>query len=440
MRLSVIAVVLFQIASASAVFSRTFSSDASGDSLLADATVSPVFEQAQTSGAGVFTPAVSFWSRDRLSGDWWGTREECVRGGLEIQGLFRSDLFRSTAGGLSSGTGSINNLDLTLGVRGDVFLPWSGTRVFIHLLANNGGSISRLVGDAQMVSNIESPRVAKLYEAYLEHTFGDEGMSLLAGVLDMNSEFYVTPSSGMFLNGSHGVGKELSQIGVNGPSVFPNAAMVVRMRVPVTDALYAQVALFDGIPGTEEDPMATSFSLNSSHGCFAIAECGFAQESSDADAARKIAVGGWWYPRSEMNEAPNRGAYLLVEQQVIHGGDDGTKGLTLFLRYGIADEAVNRFASQFGFGGIVKGLIPGRGEDQLGFAVAHAMHAAEYMSAGDENGFLPSPGEINVELTYRIAITPWMIIQPDMQFVRFPNGNLIVPDATAFGTRLEFRL
>jgi porin len=440
MRLPAIAAVLLQIMGVSAIVPGAFSSDMSGDSLLAHADITPAFEQPQISVTGGVPPALSLWSREQLSGDWWGTREGLVQNGLEIQALYRSDVFRNNAGGLSSGSGSINNLDLTLDVHGDAFLPWSGTRVFIHFLANNGGSIYRLVGDAQMVSNIESPRVAKLYQAYIEHTIGDGGVSLLFGLLDMNAEFYVTPSSGMFLNGSHGVGKELSQMGINGPSVFPNTALAARVRIPVTGSVYSQLAVFDGVPGTEEDPMATSFAWRWAHGCFAIAECGYSQESSDAEAAQKIVVGGWWYPRSEMNDVPNRGAYFLAERQVFHAGEDGTNGLTLFVRYGIADDAVNRFGSHLGVGGVFKGLIPGRDEDQLGFAVASAIHAAAYMSANDDKGILLSQGEINLELTYRIAVTPWMIIQPDVQYVRSPDADLAIPDATVFGTRLEFHL
>lgn len=438
MEFSSAAAVLFLIASAA--LPAAYAGEVSGDSLLADATIVPMFDQPQTPVAGEFAPALSFWSREQLTGGWWGVRETLEQSGLEIQGLVRSDALRSTAGGLSTGSGSINNLDMTLGLQADALLPWSGTRFCVHLLANNGGSISRLVGDAQMVSNIESPRVAKLYEAYVEQTFGNDGVSLLAGLFDMNAEFYVTPSSGLFLNGSHGVGKELSQIGLNGPSLFPNTAVALRVRMPITENLYSQVAVFDGVPGTEDDPLATSFAWDWSHGCFAIAECGYMQESGGDDPAQKIAVGGWWYPRSTMNDSPNRGAYFLAERQVIRAGDQGSEGLTLFLRYGIADEAVNRFAANISLGGIVTGLIPGRDEDQLGVAVAHAIHAAAYMSAGDENGVLPSRGEFNVELSYRVAMTPWMTLQPDLQYIRFPDGNILIPDATTFGTRLELRL
>ncbi len=382
----------------------------------------------------------SFWSRELMSGDWWGVRENMAATGIEIHALYRGDLFRSCAGGICPGSGSINNLDATLEVRGDGFLPWPGLRAFVHVLANDGGTISSLVGDAQMVSNLESPRTAKLYQLFLEQTFGDGGASLLVGMLDMNAEFYVTPSSGMFLNGSHGVGKELSQAGLNGPSVFPNTSVAFRVRVPITNRFYSQAAVFDGMPGTSDDPMASSFGWRSSEGCFAVAECGYMIEATEDDPAAKLAVGGWWYPRSVVNESANSGCYILAERQVIQGGVDGTEGLTLFLRAGLADAKVNRFSSHVGAGAVYSGLIPGREEDHVGVAVALASEADAHCLAHMEAGGVPSAGELNIEISYRCALTPWLVLQPDFQYVRFPDADRSVPDAKVLGTRLEFHL
>lgn len=405
------------------------------DSLLAYAEAGSSAKPLQTPLPPENSP--SFWSRESMSGDWWGVRSGLMNNGIDLQILYRSDVIRNCMGGLCRGPGAISNVDVMLDLDGGAVLSWSGTRAFIHLLLNNGGSISSLVGDAQMVSNLESPRCAKVYQAYVEHAFGEHGVTLLAGLLDMNAEFYVTPASGIFLNGSHGVGKELSQAGLNGPSVFPNTGLAMRIRVPVSECVYSQAALFDGLPGTVEDPMAASFSWSLAEGCLAIAECGYAVEGSPGAPSTKLAVGGWWYPRSIMNAAANAGAYILAERQVTMGGDDGMEGLTLFLRAGVADAAVNRFGSHIGGGAVYRGLLPGRREDLLGFAIALASQTDECIRACELDGGSPCAGEMNVELSYRCMATPWLVVQPDFQYVRFPDADRSIPDATAFGVRME---
>ena len=79
-------------------------------------------------------------------------------------------------------------------------------------------------------------------------------------------------------------------------------------------------------------------------------------------------------------------------------------------------------------GGIVyKGLIPGRDEDVLGAGVAWAKL--------NRSGALQ---ETAVELFYKARITPWMSLQPDVQYIASPSG--IHRDALAVGLRFEVML
>ncbi len=72
------------------------------------------------------------------------------------------------------------------------------------------------------------------------------------------------------------------------------------------------------------------------------------------------------------------------------------------------------------------GLIPGRPKDILGFSPQYAFISSE---AG-----LPDSYELALETFYEIQVTPWMIFQPDLQYIVNPGGQY--PDALVATLRL----
>jgi len=63
------------------------------------------------------------------------------------------------------------------------------------------------------VSSITGPRGARLDEAWLQHNFLGNRLSLLGGRYDLNGEFYRLHSAALFLNSSFGMGPEFSHSG-----------------------------------------------------------------------------------------------------------------------------------------------------------------------------------------------------------------------------------
>lgn len=66
------------------------------------------------------------------------------------------------------------------------------------------------------MDNIETPvngNTTKLFQAWLQQTFLDERASVLAGLYDLNSEFYVTDSASMFTHPTFGIGAEFAGTG-----------------------------------------------------------------------------------------------------------------------------------------------------------------------------------------------------------------------------------
>ena len=80
----------------------------------------------------------------------------------------------------------------------------------------------------------------------------------------------------------------------------------------------------------------------------------------------------------------------------------------------------------FGSGMIYKGLLRCRDDDLLGAGVAHLIFS---------NRLPGQTYETAIELFYKAQLSPWAMVQPDLQYIARPNGD--GRDAFVFGLRFE---
>src|SRR5437762_8422722 len=101
-------------------------------------------------------------------------------------------------GGVRTGSTYTGTLNVQLTVDGGSLLGWSDTLFYADGLWIHGGQPSNFTGDAQGVSSISAPSAVKLYEAWVQKNFLGNRFSALAGLYDLNSEFYRLQSSTLF--------------------------------------------------------------------------------------------------------------------------------------------------------------------------------------------------------------------------------------------------
>ncbi len=305
---------------------------------------------------------------------------------LHVDALYIGDVWRNTTGGLRSGSAYLGNTDISLAVDGDRTLGLDGTTFYVDAQAIHGeGATSRLIGDAQAVSNIEADSQLRLYEIWMERSFGrSAGNSLRFGLYDLNSEFDSIGTAHLFLNSSHGIGPELAQTGLNGPSIFPVTALGARVQWSFSPRFSGRVALLDGVPGDPSEPRLNRIRFGAHDGLLAITEFGYA-----GLRLQKLAVGAWSYTErfdeiASVDEAEpartrgNRGFYALADGQVFAEDDDSSQGLNAFVRVGTANERINRFENYAGAGFVYTGALPQRPADQFGIAIASVGNGHSY--------------------------------------------------------------
>lgn len=401
--------------------------------------------------AFVLTACVVFlngmaYAADTLTGDWGGARTSLANSGIELEAVYKLDLVSNLDGGINDGSRGLDNLDVIVSFDGEKLFGAKGASGLIYILNNNGSQPDAdLVGSAQGINNIETAETTtKLYAAWIQQNLFDDRLSILGGLYDLNSEFYVTDSSGLFIHSTYGIGTDFAQSGLNGPSIFPSTSLAVRVLVQPVRGFYMQAAMLDGAPGAPDDLEGTQIEFNSGEGALFAAEAGFIPGGDTPNG--KLALGAWAYSDkfpgqldvdADGNPVKERsqGMYMIGERKIYTQANGEDKGLSIFGRLGFADDDVNQFDCAWSAGLVYTGLVPTRDAGQLGLAVSGAHNSDKFKTASALAATPVDNAETAYELTYSDNITPWLALQPDVQYIVNPGADPALDNAFIVGGR-----
>lgn len=360
---------------------------------------------------------------------------------------YTGEVWANINGGQKRGSAYLDNLDMTLGVDTASLFGLKNSNGYVHLLYNNSAGLSaELVGDHQVVSNIDSIHVIRLYELWYEQGFGDN-QSVKVGLYDLNSEFDAIDAAALFINSSHGIGAEYAQSGQNGPSIFPTTSFALRYFNLLTHQVSVRAAILDGVPGNKNDFQKNQIRLATDEGALLAAELEMiftGVSSANSSDRGRLGIGSWYYTEPAPllitsvtgipEEANNRGIYGFYEHRVTMAQGDTVEA---WLRVGVAESQVNQFDSYVGAGVVLSGFLPEKFDDTLGVAIAAAHNSNAYrVQAGSSS----LSQELNIELTWRIRLSERWVLQPDLQFIHHPGTDRGADDAIALGLRFELNL
>ncbi|HET6308155.1 MAG TPA: carbohydrate porin [Rhodopila sp.] len=388
--------------------------------------------------------------------DWQALVDELGKEGIAPHLLYDGDGAANLSGGNRRGVTASNNLHVQVNLDGERLVGVPGLTVHLDGLWISGGAPSRLVGDAQGVSNIQAPSAVRMYEAWVQYNFPGDTWSILAGRFDLSTEFYRLASAGLFLNNSFGIGPEFGLSGVAGPSVFPNTSLGLRVAYKPTADTVVRAAVLDGAPLDQQDGSPNPF--NPHDGVLLVGEAAWLTRSalsrSSSEGLRigrnatrldyddKVAVGVWYYtasfrdlsfPPQALNPGQRQGewgGYLLVDRLLFRSASNPQRRITGFLQLGIADPVVDRFSTYVGAGLVMAGWLPDRPSDKLGLAVAMARNSPDYITGQQLAGVPQDDAETAIELDYLLPVTSRVTLQPDIQYVIHPNTDARLHNAT----------
>ena len=405
----------------------------------------------------------SIWEQETLTGDWGGARTVLKNKGIDITLNYVGEAFAVMSGGLQRRASYEGRLEFSLDADLQKLIGWTGStaHVTVFQIHDSGHNVIGDVGSIADPSNIEALPTTRLYTAWFQQNAFDDRVSLRFGQLAADDEFIGSPTAGGLLSGAFGWATVLSANLPSGGPAYPLATPGVRVAVKPTEQITALAAVFSGDPagaGCNENPQAcnrfgTTFSFTG--GALWMGELQYAvNQGKQATGLPGVYKLGGWYATADfadrhfgldgtgavvsladptavgpLNHTGNGGIYALADQMVWRSEK---QSLNLFIRGGFAPSDRNLISYSVDVGAGLKGPLQGRADDTLTFGVSYAKISKDAAALDQDTLVLNGPPypirneEVLFELSYQAQIAPWWIVQPDLQFIVHPGGN--VPD------------
>jgi porin len=388
-------------------------------------------------------------------GDPYGIRKSLADQGLTYYLIYTNDVLSNLSGGNRRGTvdqGKLEqqfraDLEKLIGLK-DLTFYTNGFEIY------NTGRIRRdYVGGINTIAAIEATPAVRLSEFWLEQKFFGGAVSLRAGQLAADSEFFFSDLSAMFLQ-SDWPTIAAQNLPSGGPA-YPLATPGARVKFDYGQNASFLFAVFNGDPAgpcPANDPdTCNRYGVNfrTRDPAFMIAEAQFRanQGKTDTGLATTLKLGGWQHLGLFQNQAdPNfafrgdYGIYGVIDQQLWRpAGAAPDKGISVFSRASISPSDRNQIDLEVDGGIVFAGLSAARPDDKFGASVIYARFSHD-LRANPINQIVPGiPGpypdyETNLEFTYVAQVVPGWTVQPVYTRIWHPSGQ---PghDAQVFGAR-----
>jgi porin len=358
---------------------------------------------------------------------------------------------------------------------------WYGGTLNVSGLQMHGSNLSASnLGTLQTASGIEGDRATRLWELWYQQKFLDEDRAdIKIGQQSLDQEFMVSQNASYFVNTMFGWPMLPSADLPGGGPAYPLSAPGVRLRLRPWDPVTLLAGLFNGSPTAnpngdpqKTNPSGTGFPLNG--GALYIAEVQYSYPSlgtmvspDEGEPLARLYKLGVWYnterfadqrfdtdglslanPASNGSPASHRGDYAIyavADQMLWRDAEEADHNLNLFLRAmgtPLADRNLVTFSLNAGL--TLHEPFVHRDDDTFGLGMGYASVSSVASALTQDTAFYSGTaypvrgGETYVEATYQYAVTPWLQVQPDAQYVFHPGGG--VPNPNAPGSRIRDEL
>lgn len=398
-----------------------------------------------------------FWERDTLTGDWGGLRTELTQAGIQLGLQEQSELWVNTLGGLKRGATYNGLTTASVGLDLEKLVGWPGATFFANVFQIHGrGPSANLVGNMQLVSNIEATRDTKLYDLWLEQKLLGGRLNIRLGQEGSNDEMMLVPSAALFLNSSFGFPALPAAVLPSGGPNYPMATPFVRVRYRATDAITLVSAVYNGDPapsGTgdpqQRDKYGTAFRLNDH--VLVFNELWYATDKILPGQPGLYKLGAWFDSAHFADQEFDQFGVPLASPASTgiarqDGNDYALYGIidqTVWRRRGTDGQAISLFLQVMGAPGDRnlsnlfveagtnwKAPFPGRDNDAFGLAVSYQGTSPAARRFSRDVVFFTGSGtpylgnETVIEATYLYQVTPWWTLQPDAQYVVNPGAGI----------------
>ena len=367
--------------------------------------------------------------------------------------IYTGETFTKATGGLSPAraTNYRSNLDIVSTIDTERMGWWDGGRFFVYGQNLTGKPLSsNYVGDTQLFSNLDStisaterPHFTTIAEYWYEHFAVDNRLRFKVGKQDANVDFALTDLGGEFIHSSFGVPPNIPL------PTFPSQSLGIASFYDLTETVNLGVGVYDGSLPSGPTGVRWGFDTLGHNGCMSMYQLQWApQFGTNGQLPHTTRVGMWHHSDpnvwTEFTTDPNPrtfvqnyGVFTSSDQMIFKEeyGTDDTQGLGVFCQFGWAPGNRNFIQEYYGGGLVYRGLIPERDNDVVGLALANILYSSPYRQVNAASGTTIGSNETAIELFYKLLPSPYLSLQPDLQYILNPGGQY--KDALVPGLRFE---
>ncbi|MDD2704703.1 MAG: carbohydrate porin [Acidocella sp.] len=371
-----------------------------------------------------------------LLGNIGGLRPALATHGITLGITDSETLLGNTTGGVKQGATLQGLTTATLDADLSKLISLPGGSFHISALQIHGRSLSEYYLDnLQQANGNEADNATRLWEMWYDQALGNSGVDVKIGQQSIDNEFMVSDNSGLFVNTMAGWPLLPSVDMYSGGPAYPLSSLGVRLQYAAPHHLTLLTGVFDDNPSggsfnddtQEMDGNGALFNLNT--GALFITELQYAPPASNG--TYKL---GFWYdtgrfPDQYYGDASmhrgNYSIYAVVDQTLWQFSP--TRSLNGFARLMGGPAAQNLISFSFNGGLTLSDPLPGRPNDSVGIDFGVGKVSGRAADADRASGAPARNTETLIELTYQAQITPWLQLQPDLQYIANPGGGIMDP-------------
>lgn len=414
-----------------------------------------------------------WWEGETLTGDWGGYRNMLDDNGVEIFANYTNNIAGNPVGGIGQGFTYCDNFSFGVTLDMDKLIGWQGMMLTVSGLNRDGTSLSQdFLGNQFTVQQVFGGSAVMFYALAFDQKFLDDKVSLKFGRFATGDDFASSPIYWLYMN--NGIDGNPQALPVNTQfSAYPWAVWGARLRVdptPEFNGLFGIYQVSDRI--FVRNYHGLDWSMRGDDGVQFITQLGWTPEffkrpvESTSTNDGKMIVDGksskktvakaemkgypghywfgayyspWDFPQFGTSERAGNsyGFYWHADQMVFQETPGSDQGLTVWTAFVYSPQQnIAKVPFQVNGGLVYKGLIPTRDQDFTALGVVYGKFSDNYARTVSDAGNGYPEYELVFEANYKIQITKFAFVQPDIQWVINPGGTGNIPNALVLGAQM----
>jgi porin len=384
---------------------------------------------------------------ETLTKDWGGLRADLISIGITPVASYTSQIMGNPSGGESRGFTYTGTLQASIVWDFNKLLHIPGLSFTIGGAWSTGKDLSaRYIGNRFTVQSAytapgSGTNNLTLGQIYFEQQLFNNSLVIAAGRLDPGATFGTLPVFDNYLNA--GINSIPGSFAINNLSfaIYPPG---VEWGAQAIYNLAQRFELAVGVFNTNQSSAGggkggLDFAFQQGNrGVLSVAQVNYLVNHAVGDSGLpgQYSFGGYYdsnrfssLSKPDFTQSGNYSIYGLFQQMVYRDGEAGSsKGLTVWGGTVLAPKSRVNVMPYFVGGGLsYQGLFSGRDNDVASAGVIW----------GTFSRYIPrTTAETVIEANYEIALTHWLSITPDVQYVIRPSGSSAIKNALVLGTQV----